>query len=195
MIAASGTIAPRHQQAEAEIDLPFAVMLYEDSLRADAVLAGCMRNLQKRGLRLGGVIQIAHDRPDRHRCDMILHDLWSGEEISISSDRGAQARGCKLDLGALAQAAVWMERALDGPLDLMVLNKFGKQEAAGRGLLQPLAEAIGRGIPTIAGVSALNLDACIAFAGGRPAILKPDGAEIQAWCRRQVESKLSPPSQ
>ncbi|MDF3813326.1 MULTISPECIES: DUF2478 domain-containing protein [Rhodopseudomonas] len=195
MIAASGTIAPHSQQTEADIDVPFAAMLYDDSLRADAVLAGCMRDLQVQGLRLGGVIQIAHDRPDRHRCDMILHDLFSGDQISISADRGAQARGCKLDLDALAQAAVWMERALDGPLDLMVLNKFGKQEAAGRGLLQPVAEAISRGIPTVAGVSAVNLEACIAFAGGRPAILKPHAGELDAWCRRQVESKLMSPPQ
>ena len=39
----------------------------------------------------------------------------------------------------------------------MIVNKFGKHEASGRGFRMVIAEAIERNIPVIVGVSALNL--------------------------------------
>jgi len=82
-------------------------------------------------------------------------------------------------------------RALSRPLDLVIANKFGKQEAVGSGLLKPTADAIGLGIPTLAGVSSLNHSACATFVGAIPTRLKPDCRYIEAWCELQIELRRS----
>jgi len=69
-------------------------------------------------------------------------DLFTGEEILISVDRGNDARGCRLDPAAFARITVWGQRALDEGLDLLVVNKFGKEEASGRGLRPVIGEAL-----------------------------------------------------
>jgi uncharacterized protein DUF2478 len=143
------------------------VARYDNSLHADAGLADCARILKARGYRLGGVVQTPRDRPGRARCDMVPRQLCAGEEISISYDHGNGAKGCRLDLGALAQRRAGWGRPPSRPLDLMIVNKFGKQEAVGRGLLKPTADAIGPGIPMLAGVSWLNQSASAPFAGAR----------------------------
>ena len=49
--------------------------------------------------------------------------------------------------------------------DLLVLNKFGKVEAEGRGLLDLVAMAVDRGVPVVIGVPVRNLEALAQFRG------------------------------
>ena len=57
-------------------------------------------------------------------------------------------------------------RSLDADPDLLILNKFGKVEAEGRGLLDLVAMAVDRGIPVVIGVPIRNLAPWRDFAGG-----------------------------
>ena len=82
---------------------------------------------------------------------MVLRYLFDGEEISISYHHGNSAKGSRLDLGRWHRWRSGWSRPLSRPLDLMIVNKFGKQEAVGLGLLKPTAGAIGLGIPMLAG--------------------------------------------
>src|SRR5262249_38763558 len=100
-----------------------------------------------------------------HRCDIVLEDLMTGERTDLFERRGSGARGCRLDIAALTAITARIERALDQRPDLLLLNKFGKAEAGGGGLLDSIAIAIDRGIPVIIGVPARNLAAWRAFAG------------------------------
>ena len=80
-------------------------------------------------------------------------------------DRGAGARGCRLDEAALAEATARIEGSLEHAPQLLILNKFGKVECEGGGLRDLIASAIDRGIPVIIGVPERNLDAWRSFAG------------------------------
>lgn len=120
------------------------------------------------GLGVAGMIQEDDRRPDRSRCDMTLIDLASGEKIPLSEDRGRDARGCRLDATALEAAAGLALAGLDGEVlpDLVVLSKFGKQEAEGRGFRQVVEKAVGLGVPVLVGVTVDQIEGFRAFGGG-----------------------------
>lgn len=64
-------------------------------------------------------------------------------------------------------------RSLSVVADLVILNKFGKQEAEGRGFREALAGAVAEGIPVLVGLNALNKAAFETFAAGLPTECPP----------------------
>lgn len=149
----------------------------------DRLIAGIVSGLEGRGLHLAGTVQTNIARAASHKCDMDLRLLPRGPVLRISEDRGAHARGCHLDTGALEQGVAWVMAHLDGA-DLLVINKFGRQEAEGKGLVPAIAEALSRDIPVLVGVNGLNLPAFQTFAGGLATALPADIAAAQDWCLR-----------
>lgn len=151
----------------------------------DRFLATVAARLQDEGLRLCGTVQSNLPRPDRARCDMDILVLPDGPVLRISEDRGDLARGCRLDAGALEQAVLGVAAALPRS-QLMIVNKFGKQECEGRGLAPLIAEALERDIPVLVGVNRLNITAFQEFADGLETPLPADEARLVAWCRAAV---------
>lgn len=87
----------------------------------------------------------------------------------------------ELDAGVLEQSALWVAEALEKS-ELLVVNKFGKQEAEGKGLAGSIADALERDLPVLVGVNGLNLSAFIEFAGGMAQQLPPDAEQVAGWC-------------
>ena len=145
------------------------------------LLAAAAALLRERGLRLAGTEQVDSARAGRSRCDMDLRLLPDGPLLRISADRGEHARGCRLDPGALEQAALEVARRLEGA-DCLIVNRFGKREAEGRGLVPAVAQALERGLPVLVGVGPRDLAAFLAFSGGLSTALPPDPAAAAAWC-------------
>lgn len=146
----------------------------------DARLAQAVTLMQAQGLRLAGTVQSNPQRADRPKCDMDVHVLPDGPVLRISEDRGPHARGCRLDAGVLEAAVAATLDRLD-QADLLVVNKFGKQEAEGRGFVSVIAEAMARGLPVLVGVNPLNHAAFHAFTGGMAQDLPADPEVITAW--------------
>jgi len=163
------------------------VVVYGDGLFADALIAQCAADLAVSGFRLGGVVQSNAHQPSRRRCDMYVKDLLGGDEIKISRDRGNEARGCRLDPDAFARIDAWVERAVLERVDLLIINKFGREEAHGRGLRPAIAEALIADIPLVIGVSTQNLCDFLTFVGDSATRLSPDVEVITAWCRTAIE--------
>jgi len=163
------------------------VVVYDDGLFRDALLARCAAGLVASGYRLGGVVQSNTRRSGRRRCDMYVKDLLGGDEIKISLDRGNEARGCRLDPDAFARINAWVERAVLERVDLLIINKFGREEAHGRGLRSVIAKALIAEIPLVIGVSTRNLCEFLTFVGDSTTRLKPDIEAITAWCRNAIE--------
>lgn len=155
----------------------------------DALLAQVVSGLETSGLRLAGTVQTNIDRADRALCDMDLRLLPDGPTLRISVDRGAEARGCRLDPEALEDAVLWTERALDRA-EFLVVNKFGKQEAEGRGLATVIAEALSRDMPVLVGVNGLNLPPFLEFSAGLAEALPPDPVAIIEWSRKASVAQL-----
>jgi len=150
----------------------------------DRFIARVATALSAAGLRLAGTVQVNTDRPGRRKCDMELRVLPDGPRVRISEDRGALARGCILDSAALEQTVVEvMERLSEA--DFLIVNKFGKREGEGRGMVPVIAAALDRGLPVLVGVNALNLPDFLSFAGGLAVTLPANVAGVTEWCLGQ----------
>lgn len=148
---------------------------------SDRLLAELSEDLRARGLRLAGAVQINVERPESHRCDMDLHVLTGTDVVRISQNLGRESRGCRLDPGGLERAVGLVAAALDDGPDLLIVNKFGKQEAEGRGFRPLIGEALARDVPVLTAVSAPNRAAFVEFCEGFAEELPPDLVALTAW--------------
>ena len=153
---------------------------------SDRMLSALAAELQARGLRLAGAVQVNTDRPGSHRCDMDLHVLAGADVVRISQSLGRESRGCRLDPGGLERAVGLVGSALESGADLMIVNKFGKQEADGRGFRPLIAEAMARDIPVLTAVGTSNRAAFAAFSDGIAEELPTDMAALRSWVGRVV---------
>lgn len=161
--------------------MKFGYVTVQGKGRIDLLLAEVVERLETHGVAMAGTVQTNIERCDRPHCDMDLRLLPDGPVVRISVDRGTEARGCRLDAGALEQSVLWVAGALE-KAELLVINKFGKQEAEGKGLAGVIAEALERGLPVLVGVNGLNLPAFLDFAGGMAMELVADAETIVGWC-------------
>lgn len=147
----------------------------------DLVLERLASDLAARGLKCCGTVQINTERADARRCDMDVRVLPDGPVLRISQDRGPQARGCRLDAGALETAVGLVAARLSSRADVLIVNKFGKHEAEGRGFRDVIAQAMAMDVPVLVGLNALNRDAFETFVGGAASPLAPDLAILERW--------------
>lgn len=137
--------------------------------------------LAARGLRLAGTVQTDTETPRSVRCDMDLRVLPDGPVLRISQSLGPSAEGCRLDPSALEQGvALSLERVMAGA-DLVIINKFGKQEASGRGFREVIGEALARDIPVLVGVNATTRPLLEAFCDGQATALPPQHKALLDW--------------
>jgi nucleoside-triphosphatase THEP1 len=160
-----------------------AAIPYASDFGIDAFMQGIVGQLRRRGLRLGGVIQHNDAECDDRCMAMSLEDLTTGTRFPISQDLGPSAEGCRLDAAGLAAAAAAFSSALGGQVDLVVVNKFGKQEALGEGLRDEIARAVMAGLPVLLAVRHDFLPAWRAFAGDDWIELAADAGSIERWAR------------
>ncbi len=158
----------------------------------DALLTQLANRLMSAGVRPAGIVQINTDRHYDHRCDMDVRVLPDGPLLRISQSLGKEARGCRLDLNALETAVAEVERTLLGKVDILIVNKFGKMEAEGRGFRGVIAEAVMLGIPVICGVNSLNAEAFEEFASGEATEIQGDMDALLRWCEGEEILRLNP---
>ncbi len=117
-------------------------------------------------------------------CDMKVRVLPEGPVIKITQNLGAGSDACRLDPGAIANAVSCVEASSFDQADLFILNKFGPEEAAGRGFCSVIGNALEHGIPVLVGVSTENKSAFDTFAGELAVTLADDTKEILDWFRK-----------
>jgi len=152
----------------------------------DGVLAEVVRVLKGSGITVAGAIQWNEPVPDRRRCSMTLEDLASGRQILISEDRGPHARGCHLNASALEEAAVLVASSIGLDVDLVIINRFGKQEAEGHGFRQAIEAAILVERPVLIGVSEYNRASFETFTGNGAEYLPCSIDAVLTWYRRRA---------
>jgi hypothetical protein len=147
----------------------------------DLVLFKVAGDLAKRGFRCCGTVQINSERPDAGPCDMDVLVLPDGPVLRISQDLGPSARGCRLDPAALETAVGLVSSGFSADADVLIVNKFGKHEAEGRGFRTLIADALSMDVPVLVGLNTLNLPAFEAFADGLAIRLPPDPEVLVRW--------------
>jgi hypothetical protein len=154
----------------------------------DLILQALVADLTALGLRCAGTVQINSERADAGPCDMDVRVLPDGPVLRISQDLGPSSRGCRLDSIALETAVGLVSTRLSSGVDVLIINKFGKHEAEGRGFRDVIATAVGMEIPVIVGLNALNRAAFYAFAGGMAVQLPPEPDALRAWVSGAAKS-------
>lgn len=147
----------------------------------DRVLAAVADRLARDGMRLVGALRPVRDAGT---CDSDLWLLPDGPVHRITQDLGAGSSACRMDAGALEEAVgLALSRLRTGRTDLVMLNKFGRSEAEGRGFRALIVEALGQDVPVLTGVSETHRAAFEHFADGMATSLPPDEDAILDWCR------------
>lgn len=147
----------------------------------DLVLKRFAERLMARGVDVAGVVQTNTDCGDDKPCDMDVQVLPAGPVLRISQDLGPGSRGCRLNPDALEQAVGLVARRLSPATRLLIVNKFGKQEAEGRGFREVMGTALAEGIPVLVGLNGLNKPAFEAYAGELGDPVAPDLDALEAW--------------
>nr|WP_271574139.1 DUF2478 domain-containing protein [Bradyrhizobium sp. CCBAU 11361] len=143
-------------------------------------MADFAQDIVQQGVRIGGIMQ-RHSRRANGTHVMLAIDVATGQEISISQPLGSGAMSCNLDTNGLAEAAVVVSQALRNKTDLLVISKFAKQEAAGRGLRLELVDAITRGVPVLTAVPNNCLADWRTFTAGVGTLLPCDRQFLEQW--------------
>lgn len=171
-----------------ENDVRIAAILYDgtQSQHVDALIAELASKLRAKGFRLSGAIQSNPMVQNRSRCAIMLEDLATRRVVKASQDRGALASGCQLDSGALEES-VGLATASVGPdTDIVIVNRFGKQEAEGRGFRALIEQAVLLDVPAIVGLNRAHIDTWCEFVGEDPQLLPLQLDVVVQWCMTQI---------
>ncbi|MBL1437594.1 MAG: DUF2478 domain-containing protein [Rhodobacteraceae bacterium] len=151
----------------------------------DQLISETTARLKAEGVVLAGIAKVLSDEAaGDHHCDMDIRVLPDGPEIRITQALGEGASGCRLNPAGIAEAVAQVEQSGIAGAGLFVLNKFGPQEAEGRGFCDAIATALEHDIPVLVGVGKGSSAALESFVDGMGDVLEPEGEAIYAWCKR-----------
>lgn len=160
-----------------------AALHYEQGFDVSTVLAEATDRLRQSGFLIGGLLQEAETKiSGSGRCATLqIVDLRSGQRARITQNRGKEARGCKLDEQGLVSLSHCIDEAVEDRVDLMVISRFGRAEAAGGGLLASFSRVVCAGVPLLTAVRPPYLERWGDFHGGLATELPPSADAIIDW--------------
>jgi nucleoside-triphosphatase THEP1 len=171
-----------------------AAIIYtkDESNGIDPMLSQLAARLREEGYALAGTVQ--HNTLDAaNRCaSMLLEDLATGRMMDVSNPNRPASGGCRLDSTALEDVAGVVASGLERPVDLVVINRFGKQEILGNGLRAAMEKAVASEIPLLTAVNSTHRADWETFAAGLADALPPDRDAVERWCRLAL--KVGTPS-
>ncbi|MDI9855566.1 DUF2478 domain-containing protein [Comamonas sp. 17RB] len=184
---------PSADARSAHAMLPLAALVHpDDQLDMEALLEATARSLQQRGWRVGGLVHRMDQYPNGNKRMQLL-DLRSAQQFELTQDLGAASQACSLNPQALAQASRVLRQCLADAVDLVVINRFGQVEAAGRGFANEFAAFVDAGIPVLTAVAARHTVDWQRFTGGMHASLPADAAQLLEWCLQQLPQAPATP--
>ncbi len=158
-----------------------AAIHYKQGEDVSAVLAAAIARLRSDGAEIGGLLQ-EPETPGSKKCRVLdLVDIRTGERARITQDRGIESRGCKLDEQGLLSLSHCIEFAVADRLDLIVISRFGRAEAAGHGLLTSCADVVCAGIPLLTAVREPYVERWREFHGGLAAEIPCSAQAVVDW--------------
>ena len=140
-------------------------------------------------VRLVGLVAENHWLADRHCQAGYLRNLTTGARFSIFHDLGPGVTMCHLDGPGAVAAAASVQSDIAAGCDLVLLNKFGKLEAAGEGLGSAFRAAITAGLPLLTSVSPAHDEPWRRFVDQEFTVLPADPAAIDLW-RHAVQTQI-----
>mgnify|MGYP001160636991 FL=1 len=160
-------------------------VIYGPDDDCDGLLTRFARDLMRSGVKVSGLVQI-NAGSSCAELDMELEALDTGRRINICQDLGSgSANACRLDPQGLAEAAASLRQALDKPTDLVVVNKFGRMESEGGGLIGGIGAAVEADLPLVIGLPARFREAWEAYSGDMAETVACSREALDAWWARR----------
>jgi hypothetical protein len=156
-----------------------AALVYEPDQDPDRLLREFAADLKSGGYRAVGLVQLGHHCVDAPKLSAML--VHTGEELPLFQNLGACATGCRLDVGRLLDAGAQVAGAIDQGADLVIVNRFGRQEREGKGLSYLIERALGADIPVVIAVPSHRFADWIRFADGMSVKLHCNRAALDSW--------------
>ena len=164
-----------------------AALVYGNDQDPDAILRDFATELKTQGARVVGLVQ-AGQCADSSLSAVLVHN---GETILLAQDFDPAASGCRLDLARLQNAGDRVAEALEAGADLLIVNRFGKRERDGKGLLHLMLRALDADTPVVIAVSSEHFADWIKFAGGMCVKLTCDRDALDHWwCKVSLQASL-----
>ncbi|MDR3461043.1 MAG: DUF2478 domain-containing protein [Beijerinckiaceae bacterium] len=152
-----------------------------ESAAIQRLLAKFAARRKHEGIRVAGAVEVVSEGDGGSCGSLALTNLSDGAIIRISQDLGPGSTSCNIDPAGLAEACAAVERDIARGADLVVLSKFGKQEAARGGLGDAFRASIEAGLPVVTAVSPAMAEPWQSFAGGLSAFIQAEEARLEAW--------------
>jgi nucleoside-triphosphatase THEP1 len=107
--------------------------------------------------------------------------LHNQEKLLLAQDFDPAATGCRLDLDRLQAAGARVSDALAAGADLVIVNRFGKRERDGGGLVSVIERARKAEVPVVIAVSRERIVDWIKFGGATSVKLACERQALDAW--------------
>jgi hypothetical protein len=162
---------------DAQCDL--AALVYDRDQDPDEILRDFAADLKADGVRAVGLVQTGHHCLDTPKLSAML--VHSGEELQLFENLGTCSTGCRLDVGQLLDAGAQVATAIDQGADVVIVNRFGRQEREGKGLSYLVDRALSADIPVVIAVPSHRFADWIRFADGMSVKLRCDRESLDVW--------------
>lgn len=169
-------------------DKIFAAIRLNSEVDINVLLQSVVDRLNADDLKVQGYLQKEIMLPNRCKCDTYLENLMNGDQLKISQDLGNGARGCKLDNSILSKLSEIAMGDLDLSPGLLIVNRFGRSEAEGRGFREVIGKAISMGIPVLTAVKTEYYDDWKSFSDELGRDLPADFDAVSSWCRNILKT-------
>jgi hypothetical protein len=153
---------PCHDAMIMDADGDIAALVYEADDHPDDVLRQFAAQVSGDGARVSGIVQFRHHMTDPQRRVMVLD-----EDRMFDVRHGmAGAPGRHIDGQWLDRMAARVEAGIAAGVDVVVVNRFGPLEVAGRGFYKAIKAASAAQTPLIIGVAAGDFEVWTRFSHG-----------------------------
>jgi hypothetical protein len=156
-----------------------AALVYDRDQDPDQILREFASDLKASGYRAVGLVQLGHHCTDTPKLSAML--VHTGEELPLFQNLGACSTDCRLDVGQLLDAGAQVASAIDQGADLVIVNRFGRQEREGKGLSYLVEHALSADIPVVIAVPSHRFADWIRFADGMSVKLRCNRGALDAW--------------
>ena len=157
----------------------FAAIAYGVAHDPDRLLLDFAEDLRRSGHRVVGAIQHGAHSPDAAELGAML--LPGEQVVNLGHHRGNNPHGCGINAGRLAGIARTIAASIEEGVDLVIVNRFGKLEAQGHGMVRLIRQAVDADIPVVTAVPEHRFAAWVRYSGGMSVRLPCRRAALDAW--------------
>ena len=160
-----------------------AAVLFDKNKSAPGLFANFAKRMLDAGVKVGGIVQELHSTTHGKMGSIDAVEVDTGKRINIKTPHlpTTAAGTCLLDASMLAECSSAIDRAIFGNFDLVIIEKFGRQESRGEGLVDEIMKALASDTPAIIALPQNYKSEWDEMTGGEIEILSADIDAMVKW--------------